>query len=328
VTNKAPKHLVIATRGSQLALWQAKYVGSQLEALGFSFELNIIKTTGDRVQDRFLHEIGGKGLFVKELEEALRAGTADLAVHSLKDMPARTAAEFELPAILSRHSPNDALIVAGRHRTIVEQGPNEIQQWLKAAPRRIATSSLRRHAILQRLNPAIEIIPIRGNVDTRLRKLQENADWDGLILAEASMDRLALKPHWPTASLDPRWFLPSPSQGALAIEMRRGHPARAEIAKLGSNETALMVGVERGILAALGGDCNLPFAAFARKVGPDLLVDAQVFGRSLTCTARLAVPFTAESHQIDGWVLLILRQMRDNGLEAVLRELGLPLPTI
>jgi hydroxymethylbilane synthase len=253
----------IATRGSQLALWQANYVSGMLQARGLSTELNIIKTTGDRVQDRFLHEIGGKGLFVRELEEAMKAGEADIAVHSLKDLPARIPAGFQLGAILSRHIPQDAFIFNPKSldRLKVPAGQFLGKADLKAfGSLKIATASLRRQALLKGLGSAVECVPVRGNVDTRIRKLNEG-DWDGLILAGASLQRLSLD-HLPHRLLADEWFVPCAAQGALAIETTEGSPFLEDLAALSDPATFACATMERLILEKLGGDCTMPFGAF------------------------------------------------------------------
>jgi hydroxymethylbilane synthase len=253
----------IATRGSQLALWQANYVASLLTARGLSTELNVIKTTGDRVQDRFLHEIGGKGLFVRELEEAMRAGEADIAVHSLKDLPARIPAGFQLAAILKRHIPQDALIFNPKtlDRLQIPEGKFLSKADLqKMGSLTIATASLRRQALLKGLGTAVNLVPIRGNVDTRIRKLNEG-DWDGLILAGASLERLSLD-HLPHRLLADEWYVPCAAQGALAIETPENSPFTQDLAALSDPATYACATMERLILEQLGGDCTMPFGAF------------------------------------------------------------------
>jgi hydroxymethylbilane synthase len=255
--------LRIATRGSQLALWQANYVTQLLLKRGIHCELNIIKTTGDRVQDRFLHEIGGKGLFVRELEESLLAGHTDLAVHSLKDLPAKTPAGFALAAILPRHLAEDALIFNPKSlaRLKIPEGSHlSREQVMALGPLTIATASLRRQALLKALPNPIELVPIRGNVDTRIRKLNEG-DWDGLILAGASLERLGLQ-GLPHRLLDPEWFIPCAAQGALAIETLADSPARQAISALSDPGTYACASLERKVLELLGGDCTMPFAAY------------------------------------------------------------------
>jgi len=311
--------LRIATRGSALALWQSHFIGQKLQALGHDYELVIIQTTGDRVQDRFLHEIGGKGLFVKELELALREGRADLAMHSLKDMPAVTASEFAIPAFMKRHSPADYLVLHEKHRGdgVVE---SSVQTWLRNGQRRIASSSLRRAHLLKNINPRITIDPIRGNVDTRLRKLQESTDWDGIILAEASLDRLSLKDKYPGIVLSPSWFLPSPSQGVLAIETIMDSAHIALLAKLDDPETRMAVAWERGVLAALGGDCTMPFAGYAHKSGSQWELNALVMSEKSRASCSIMCgydDFKNASTQIQR----AMDELHRHGLRGVLDEL-------
>ncbi len=260
---QTPRPLRIATRGSQLALWQANYVTQLLQKQGITCELNVIKTTGDRVQDRFLHEIGGKGLFVRELEESLKAGASDLAVHSLKDLPARVPAGFTLAAILPRHLPQDALIFNPKSLARLKLPAGEHisrEQLIALGPLTVATASLRRQSLLKALPNPIEVVPIRGNVDTRIRKLNEG-EWDGLILAAASLERLGLR-DLPHRLIDSEWFVPCAAQGALAIETLEDSPARTAIAALSDARTYACASLERKILEMLGGDCTMPFAAF------------------------------------------------------------------
>lgn len=253
------KTLRIATRGSKLALWQANYVSSLLNSLGQKCELKIIKTQGDRVQDRFLHEIGGKGIFVKELEHAMREGEVDLAVHSLKDLPAQLPDDFHLPAILKRHDPRDAIIlkssVADRFVFDKEELNQSDFKAFKSA--KIATSSLRRQSIIKAQNLGIHLAAVRGNVDTRIEKLEKN-DWDAIILAAASLERLGLNQlaHYKIAS---DWFVPSPAQGALAIECPKANEQVSSLLEqLSDLATYQAASCERKLLALLGGDCTMP----------------------------------------------------------------------
>ncbi len=265
------KVIRIVSRGSLLARWQADYVAGLLKSFGLTTEITYLTTTGDRVQNRFLHEIGGKGLFTKELEEYLLEGKADLAVHSLKDMPAHVQTPFRIASYLKRHSPRDLFIY--NPRFLASSTPRgfqdpalsqaDIASW---GPCEVATGSLRRREILKLANPAIQSIAIRGNIDTRLKKLEESP-WKGLILAEASLDRLDLKAAWPCQALDDRWFVPAPAQGILAIEcLEEKFVQDSSFSKLmhrlNCPLTQRAAEIERGILAALGGDCTLPYACF------------------------------------------------------------------
>lgn len=255
----------IGTRGSALALWQANWVRDRLLELapGASVELVIIKTLGDQILDRPLADVGGKGLFVKEIEQALLDGTVDLAVHSLKDMPTAQPDGLALVAFPPRAAVLDAFCPADAGATLASlpQGA------------RVGTSSLRRSAQIARLRPDIEIVSIRGNVGTRLgRRRNHGGDLDGVILAEAGLRRLGL---WDESfvPLGPPDILPAPAQGALAIETRTEASAVRElVAKLDDFETRLAVVAERACLAAIGGDCRTPFAAYAWRDEVDGLV--------------------------------------------------------
>ena len=256
------KHKIrIATRGSKLALWQANYVSSMLQDLGVETELNIIKTQGDRVQDRFLHEIGGKGVFIRELETSMLEGETDLAVHSLKDLPAVTPKPFCLPAILKRHNPVDAIIFKPEsyQRLGITDKTLSKDHFSKMGPLTIATSSLRRQSLFKGLNKDIKLEAVRGNVDTRIRKLMEG-DWDALILAAASLERLNID-DVDFCFIDPEWFVPCAAQGALALECKEDHPLRPIFEKLSDPVTYACASMERKILELLGGDCTMPFGA-------------------------------------------------------------------
>jgi hydroxymethylbilane synthase len=249
----------IATRASKLALWQAEFVARQLEALGYPTSLVPLTTQGDIIQDRALHEIGGKGLFIKELEVALAEDRADIAVHSSKDLPARIVRPFTLAAFLPRHSVRDAIIFNSKFQIKDVLSPSLLnKEDLRAlGPVTIATSSLRRSCLLKHFNDKINIVPVRGNVDTRIRKMEEN-QWDAIILAEAAIERLNLSASIRYRALDPEFFIPSPAQGALAVETRGDHPVTAVVARLGCQATTYAVTNERHLLDLLGGDCSLP----------------------------------------------------------------------
>lgn len=253
--------LKIGSRGSALALWQARYVADRLKAVGIGSGIEIIRTTGDRLQTVDLVKAGGKGLFTKEIEEALHAGHIDVAVHSLKDLPTEHPRGLTVAAIPEREDPRDALV-----GTKLQLLP----------PRaRIGTSSNRRAAQLRLLRPDLEILPVRGNVDTRLRKLREG-QYDGLVLAAAGLRRLGLEGE--IAELfSPGQICPAPGQGALAIQTRAGDKASELCAALNHAPTAHAVQCERSVLAALGGGCQLPVGAFAQVHERQLHVMAGVF---------------------------------------------------
>ncbi|MGH9606821.1 MAG: hydroxymethylbilane synthase [Terracidiphilus sp.] len=239
-------NLRIGSRGSQLALWQANHIAGLLRAEGHSVEIQIIKTTGDRLQEVTFVEVGSKGMFTKEIEEALADGRVDLAVHSLKDLPTELSEPFALAATPPRADPRD-VFVSVRY------------QKLAALPEgaRVGTSSQRRRAQLKALRPDLEAVEFRGNVDTRLRKLAEG-QVDAILLAAAGLDRLG-RTDWVRERLNPTDFCPAAGQGALAIETRKGDAATiAAIAFLDDADTRFAVTAERAALAALGGGCQVP----------------------------------------------------------------------
>jgi len=253
IAHHGPRRLTIATRESALALWQAEHVKARLCALhpGTSVELLGMTTQGDRVQDRPLATIGGKGLFIKELEIAMLDGRAELAVHSLKDVPMDMAEGFVLAAITSREDPRDAL-VSERYASLAELPEGAI----------VGTSSLRREAQLRERFPSLVVEPLRGNVNTRLRKLDEGR-YHAIVLAAAGLKRLGLATRI-RALLEPDELLPAPGQGALAIEC----PAHrtdvvAALAPLADLGTTLAVTAERAFSRALAGSCQTPLAAYA-----------------------------------------------------------------
>jgi len=247
--------LIIGSRGSQLALWQARWVAARLLELGVETDLTIIKTTGDKIQDVPLAKVGGKGLFTKEIEEALLAGTIDLAVHSLKDLPTVLPDGLTLAAIPERESPFDALI--GHTLATLPQGA------------KVGTSSLRRSAQLKAARPDLEIESVRGNLDTRLRKLDEG-QYDAILLAAAGLRRLGWGERI-AELMDPEMMCPAVGQGALAIETRDdGGAAFLACARLDHGPTRAEVTAERAVLAALGGGCQVPIGAYAQADGQRL----------------------------------------------------------
>ncbi|HZU88437.1 MAG TPA: hydroxymethylbilane synthase [Stellaceae bacterium] len=279
--------LRIATRGSALALRQTALVRARLGAAhadlaaADAVEIVTIRTTGDRVQDRPLAEIGGKGLFAKEIEEALRDGRADLAVHSLKDLETRLPSGLELAAILPREDPRDALLA--RHAA-----------GLTALPygAKVGTSSLRRRAQLLWRRPDLAIVPWRGNVDTRLGKLA-SGEVDAIVLALCGLERLG-RAGLATEILEPEVMLPAVGQGALAVECRAGdETVRALLRPLDDPDTALCVGAERAMLAALDGSCRTPIAGLAEIAGGRLVIAgllATPDGRTVIRARRAGAP--------------------------------------
>ncbi len=250
-------NLRIGSRGSQLALWQANHIAAQLRARGYSVEVEIIKTTGDRLQEVTFAQVGSKGMFTKEIEEALAEGRVDLAVHSLKDLPTELPAPFTLAATPPRVDPRDVLVSVKYHS-------------LHALPRGavVGTSSQRRRAQLLAIRPDIQPVEFRGNVDTRLRKLADG-QVDAILLAAAGLDRLE-KTEWVRERLDPQHFCPAAGQGSLGIETRNNDArTMGAIAFLDHPATRFAVTAERAALAALGGGCQVPIGIHCRLAPQD-----------------------------------------------------------
>ena len=250
-TNRNPAQLGIGSRGSQLALWQANHISALLRARGYEVEIEIIHTTGDKITDVALAKVGTKGMFTKEIEEALAAGKVDLAVHSLKDLPTELPKGFEIAAISERQDPRDAL--CSRHYAKIADLP-------KGA--RVGTSSLRRQAQLKAIRPDLDIHSLRGNVDTRLRKL-EQGDYDAIILAAAGLKRLG-KTELIQQIIPAEIMCPAAGQGALGIEIREGDTkTRDLLAFLNDPNARAATTCERTLLHSLGGGCQVPIGAFA-----------------------------------------------------------------
>jgi hydroxymethylbilane synthase len=266
-----PPVLTIGTRGSQLALAQSRMVGGWLEAAhpGLEVRLEVITTRGDIVLDRPLNEIGGKGLFVTEIEEALRDGRADLAVHSAKDLPSELPTDIAMPYFPARPAARDVLIARDGATTLREL----------PAGARVGTSSLRRACQLRHARPDLEPVDIRGNVDTRLHKL-DAGDYDAIILAAAGLQRLALAGRI-TEWLEPSVLLPASAQGALGIEVRAGDAAVAALlAPLDHPPTRHAVTAERAFLERVQGGCQVPAGAYAVAEGEALRVMAMIGDRA------------------------------------------------
>lgn len=260
------KTLRIATRKSKLALWQTEHVAQQLRERypGLDVTLVPLSTRGDEVLDRSLAEIGGKGLFLKELERAILDGEADIAVHSLKDVPAEPSADFDLAAFLPRADWRDWWIT--RDGSSPEQLP---------AGSKVGTASLRRQSQLLARCPGLEVVTVRGNVQTRLAKL-DGGDVDALILAAAGLQRLQIdREH--VMALEPPSFLPSAGQGVIVVQCRSGESETRELlAPLNCADTLATMRAERAVVAELGGDCRMPLAAFARLQGDRITLDARL----------------------------------------------------
>jgi hydroxymethylbilane synthase len=258
--------LRIATRKSALAMWQARHVQALLEQAhpGIGIELVPIVTRGDRILDRPLADIGGKGLFLKELERAMLDGDADLAVHSMKDVPAEMAAGLTLEVVLPRATPFDAWISADGAR-VDEMAPGS----------RVGTSSLRRRCQLLAAYPDLEVVDLRGNVDTRLRKLRQG-EFDAIILACAGLERLELDEHI-TQVLGPPDWLPASTQGIIGLQCREADAATLDLIRPLHDEAAgVQAAAERVVAAMLEGSCQIPLAVYAELAGSEVTVSGLV----------------------------------------------------
>jgi hydroxymethylbilane synthase len=272
----------IGSRGSQLALWQANHIAAELRRLGHEVSIEIIRTTGDRMQNIAFASVGAKGMFTKEIEDALLANSIDLAVHSLKDLPTDLGQQFTLAAIPRRADPRDVL-VSERYGSFDALPASAV----------VGTSSLRRQAQLRARRADLEYIEFRGNVDTRLSKLAQGKA-DAIVLAAAGLERLqkiaAIRERFA-----PEVLCPAPGQGALAIECRaEDQPMLAALQPLEDRDTRLAITAERRCLAALGGGCLVPIGAYCHRSGDELSLRAVVAsadGREKVCaTARHTDP--------------------------------------
>lgn len=259
------KHLRIGTRGSLLAKWQAEFVRKQIfQTSGIEGEIIIIKTTGDKMQQSALSQIGGKGIFIKELEDALLDESIDIAVHSVKDIPTEVPPGMSFPAICRREDVRDCL-VSGNGATLAS---------LRRGAR-VGTGSLRRQAQLRHARPDLDVRDLRGNVDTRLRKV-ESGEYDAVMLAKAGLDRLGWR-HRISETLSPDVCMPAVGQGALGIECRASDAeTSAALDKLNDAETRSAIVAERSLLSVLQGGCQVPLGAWARIEGNELVLDACV----------------------------------------------------
>ena len=282
--------LKLGTRGSQLALFQARAVAGLIQArAGVACQIDVIKTSGDRLAEAPLSEIGGKRLFVKEIEDALLDGTVDLAVHSSKDLPAVLPAGLTLGAVLPREDARDAIVLpqssvgAGFSR-LEGLSLEEVVRQLGRAPR-IGTSSIRRTAQLTQLFPGARFLPIRGNLDTRLRKL-DAGEYDALVLAAAGLTRLDHAARI-SATLPPDVCVPAPGQGIIAVEIRSGDSNVAGVVStINEPVSAAALAAERAVVVRLGGGCQMPLGAYAAISGDTLALTAIVISVDGTRAAR------------------------------------------
>jgi len=309
-------NLRIGSRGSQLALWQANHIAGLLRGQGNVVEIEIIKTTGDRLQEVTFAEVGSKGMFTKEIEDALAEGRVDLAVHSLKDLPTELPEPFALAATPPRVDPRDAFV------SVKYESLSALPQGAK-----VGTSSQRRRAQLKALRPDIDAIEFRGNVDTRLRKLAEG-QVDAILLATAGLERLG-KTDWVREKLDPKSFCPAAGQGSLGIETRKGDTATIEaVAFLDHAPTRFAVTAERAALAALGGGCQVPIGIHCREamlesgIGPTDEIFAVVAAPETGKAVR--VHHSARRAESDPIALgrLVAKMLIDGGAWALLQVHG------
>jgi hydroxymethylbilane synthase len=306
--------LRIGSRGSQLALWQADHISGRLREAGHQTEIQIIKTTGDKITDVALSKVGSRGIFTKEIEDALADGSVDLAVHSLKDLPTDISPGFEVAAINRRENPLDVLCSA-KYRSIddLPQGGN------------VGTGSLRRQAQLKALRPDLNILPLRGNVDTRLRKL-EAGEYDAIILAAAGLDRLG-KLEWAQQRIPAEVMCPAAGQGALAIEIRAGDSITREfISPLNDAQARIATECERILLKQMGGGCQVPIGALAEIRAGRLHLQAVVASPD----GKIVLRESGEGSDPGALGKSIARKLLERGgasiLEAVYRQDVLPVP--
>jgi hydroxymethylbilane synthase len=304
--------LKVGTRGSQLALFQAHAVATLLdETAGARCEIVVIKTSGDRLAEAPLSEIGGKRLFVKEIEDALLSGEVDLAVHSSKDMPAVLPEGLEVAAVLPREDPRDAVILPKEGEVPVEA----LSDLLGPAPR-IGTSSVRRIAQLTPLFPGAQFLPVRGNLDTRLRKL-EAGGYDALVLAAAGLRRLRHGSRISTA-LPLDLCVPAPGQGIIAVEVRTRDHRVAAVARIGDPASGIALRAERAVVRRLGGGCQMPIGALATMSGETLTLSALVVSLDGRRAARARVTGPAADPEALGHS--VAEQLLTRGADAILAE--------
>jgi len=308
-TAPRPRRIVIATRESALAMWQARHIQARLGELYPALQVDLLgmTTEGDRTLGTSLARIGGKGLFVKELEDALARGEADIAVHSMKDVPMDLQAGHVLAAIPERADPRDAF-VSNRYSSLA----------LLPAGARIGTSSLRRESQLRALRPDLAVEPLRGNVPTRLRKLDEG-NYDAILLAAAGLKRLGLAERI-TALLPTDESLPAAGQGALGIECRAARDdVRSLLAPLEHASTALCVRAERAVSRTLAGSCNVPLAAYAEMSGSDMRLRGYVGAPDGSRVARAMIEGDAQDAEALG--VALAQRLREAGAAEILAGL-------
>jgi hydroxymethylbilane synthase len=301
------RHLRIGTRGSLLAKWQAEFVRKRLfAAAGAEAEIIIIKTSGDKFANAPLTQIGGKGIFVKELEDALMEETIDVAVHSVKDIPTEIPSRLQFPAVFRREDVRDCLVSAGGATLAnLRQGA------------RIGTGSLRRQSQLRHIRPDLDVRDLRGNVDTRLRKAQ-SGEYDAILLAKAGLDRLGWSDRI-TETFSPDVFLPAVGQGAIAAECRLSDSEAAQIlATLDDAESRSAIIAERALLSAMQGGCQVPLGAWARTERGEFILDACVC--SVDGTQYVRQRATATPDQAASLGEHVARLLLESGAQSILEE--------
>lgn len=253
------KHVIIGSRGSDLALWQAHFVESELKKLGCTVEINIIKTQGDRIQHLSFDKLEGKGFFTKEIEDALLSGTIDLAVHSHKDLETTPPAGLVIAAVSERAHPSDLLLI---RKESVDSG----QKWALKSNAVVGTSSARRKSQLISLRPDLTTQDLRGNVPTRIDKLRQG-NYDAIILAKAGVDRLEIDlSEFHVTVFDPTEFVPAPAQGVLGLQIREGdQELHAILQQMNHNDVQERIELERKVLNLLQGGCQLPLGAYCSE---------------------------------------------------------------
>ena len=304
-------HVRIGTRGSQLALWQANYIKSRIEDAfpNTRAEIVTIKTTGDRITDRPLAAVGGKGLFVKEIETALLEKDIDLAVHSMKDMPGELPPGLVIGAIPERENPFDVMIA---------RKGQAMADYPKGA--KIGTSSLRRGSQIKHARPDLEILSIRGNLDTRLKKLK-NGDYDAIVLAAAGLRRLGQESEI-TQYLDETTMVPAVGQGALCIETRENDPDMAPVmAALDHGPTRVCVTGERAFLRQIEGSCHIPVACFGKIIGNDT-VELTAVVASEDGQEVIRETITSSTQEIEANGRQLAKQLLENGGKRILENLN------
>ena len=303
------RHLRIGTRGSLLAKWQAEFVRKQLFAsAGVETEIVIIKTSGDKEQIAPLSQIGGKGIFIKELEEALLEETIDLAVHSVKDVPTDIPSRLMFPAVCRREDVRDCLVGAnGATLGSLRQGA------------RVGTGSLRRQAQLRHLRPDLDVRDLRGNVDTRLRKV-ESGEYEAVMLAKAGVDRLGWSGRI-TETLSPEIFLPAVGQGAIGVECRLKDTEAADlVGVLDDAETRTAIIAERSLLSAVQGGCQVPLGAWARIEHGELVLEACVCSiDGLQYIKQRATSTPEQAAELGGHMATLLMEA---GAQSILEEVS------